>query len=84
MMKMLRRFLGVQYSTPNLHEGAGWGGPELLGTGDQLRVRWIRDVVQVYPHTYHEVRMCTIGPGMAHVDKCWCGSERYGVFGSWS
>ena len=73
-----------RYETPYLHEGR-WGRPVINGANGQTRITW--DLIAGHPicvgGNHHPVK-CTIGPGMAHVDKCVCGAERYGVFGAWS
>jgi hypothetical protein len=74
-----------RYENPNLHEGK-WGGPQLIGAGTLVRVEWrLRDKWRCGGLALdHRAVVCNVGPGMAHVDVCECGSTRYGVFGAWS
>jgi hypothetical protein len=83
--RLLRRFRVQRYADPSLHRGGDWGDPVIDGRNGRIRVSWTRPVTRVHggPHE-HVVKTCTIGPEMAHTDKCYCGSERYGVFGTWS
>jgi hypothetical protein len=67
-----------------LHEGR-WGKPQLIGETTP-RVEWrLLDKWRCGGLALdHKAVVCNIGPGMAHVDVCECGSKRYGVFGPWS
>jgi hypothetical protein len=84
-LRWLLRFQVQRYRTPSLHEGV-WSTPDVRhGVVRWYRVDgdgWIRSYVSA-PHP-HVTFVCTIGPGMAHVDECLCGARRYGVFGAWS
>lgn len=92
-LRWLLRFRVQRYQNPSLHEGV-WGPPEIR----HGVVRWYR-IEDGWMHWHHVDRegwmryavphphitfICTIGPGMAHVDECLCGAKRYGVFGAWS
>lgn len=70
----------ARYLNPQLHEGR-W---ERVGL-DSKNVSWrmVAPVVVEGEHRHRAVH-CTITPGMAHVDKCFCGETRYGVYGEWS
>jgi hypothetical protein len=83
VLRLLRRLRVQRYANPNLHEGA-WGPPTISrGKVTWLRLdeAWLRQFIG--PHA-HQSYVCTIGPGMAHIDACPCGAKRYGVFGAWS
>lgn len=83
LVSRLKLFATFRYTDPSLHPGQ-WGPPELrrgVITWRRTDEGWLRP----YTHAHvHQAFICVIGPGMAHVDTCLCGSERYGVFGSWS
>jgi hypothetical protein len=73
------------YADPSLHRG-GWEGPRIEGQGAQRRAVWtslsLRNAANL-DHE-HEPAVCSVGPGVSHVDECVCGATRYGVYGAWS
>lgn len=81
----LRWFLGGnrEYGDPQLHSGL-FAIQHLGDTTVWTAVLAPTAVPDVSPGHIHRVRECTIGPNLAHVDQCFCGAERYGVFGAWS
>lgn len=75
-----------RYLNPQLHEGVWHREPVRPGDG---AVVWQAVLAphahpDVGPRHRHRVQQCTITDAMAHVDVCWCGKTRYGVYGSWS
>lgn len=73
----------ARYLDPQIHSGV-FAMRRLGTTTVWTAVLLPTAVPDVTPGHIHRVRECTIGPNLAHVDECFCGSLRYGVFGSWS
>lgn len=74
----------LRYRDPHLHEGP-FGQPYR----EHHATVWRRTlatsaVVDISPEHRHQVDTCTVTDSLAHVDVCYCGQKRYGVFGSWS
>jgi hypothetical protein len=75
-----------QHESPNLHEGV-WELTTITGHGPTARAQWQRfgqlgTYTRAVKHE-HRPYYCTIGPGIAHTDRCLCGAERYGRYGAW-
>jgi hypothetical protein len=72
-----------RYLNPQLHEGGPWQME--TGTGAVVWRQQIapKVVPDISPGHTHRIALCTLTASMAHVDQCWCGATRYGVFGPW-
>jgi hypothetical protein len=83
MMRLMRRFRVQRYRDPSLHPGV-WGPPQIEPHNGQTVIVWRNYQHTICAGSNHGVKVCRIGPGMAHEDTCLCGAKRYGVFGVWS
>lgn len=71
------------HQSPHLHEG-----PFRLVSGDHDLLVHERELhhtaVPDCKKNGHQVQQCTITEGLAHIDRCYCGAERYGRYGAWA
>lgn len=76
--------LGTRYQSPQLHEGV-WELDTRHRNTTVHRAVYMHGVApSTEPGHRHRPHLCTITDELVHVDQCYCGATRYGVFGKWS
>jgi hypothetical protein len=80
---MCRSFAeSARYLNPQLHEG-NWRRTKVTGSV----VEWERELesgdFSGPTNHQHFAIHCEVDNRTNHIDHCWCGATRHGVFGAW-